>query len=149
MNVTDRPHSPTLATRPHLPHRRVWQAVILLLALIPTTTSSITLALGARRFVDAADVDVAFDNTYRYLGGVYLGIALLALWCVPRIEERVQALLFVAGAIFLGGVGRLVSIADVGTPSGITWALIGIEMGVLFLTLALRRSIQPAPVLAD
>ena len=84
-------------------------------------------------------------STYRYFGGVYLGVALLALWCLPRIEERTRALLFATSAIFLGGVGRLISIAAVGAPGALTWAVLVIELGALPLALALRRSITTRP----
>ncbi|MEM9893534.1 MAG: DUF4345 domain-containing protein [Actinomycetota bacterium] len=114
------------------------------LALIPSSTSILTLVVGMARFVDADEVNVALDSNLRYLGGVYLALALLALWCVIRIEERADGLVFVAGAIFLGGIGRLISIADVGAPGTYTWFVLVIELGALFLALAMRRSIRPA-----
>lgn len=140
------PPANDLPNSPHLPGRRVWQVVFLALALIPTTTSIITMALGMERFVDADEVVVGLDSNFRYLGGVYLGVALLVIWGVLRIEERAQALVFVAGAIFLGGIGRLISIADVGAPGIYTWFVLVIELGALFLALAMRRSIRPAPL---
>ncbi len=49
------------------------------------------------------------------------------------------------GAVFLGGVGRLVSIADLGAPSTATWLVLVVELGALVLALAMRRRIQPGP----
>lgn len=128
----------------HLPRRRLWQTIFTVLALIPSSTSILTLVVGMARFVDADEVIVALDSNFRFLGGVYLALALLALWCVVRIEERADGLVFVAGAIFLGGIGRLISIADVGAPGTYTWFVLVIELGALFLALAMRRSIRPA-----
>ena len=121
-----------------------------MLALIPATSAVIALAVGVERFVDVDAVDVAIDSraldsTYRYFGGVYLGVALLALWCLPRIEERANALVVATGAIFLGGIGRLISIAAVGAPSSVTWYVLIIELGAVLVALAMRRSIRPAP----
>ncbi|MEM7340265.1 MAG: DUF4345 domain-containing protein [Actinomycetota bacterium] len=147
MNMTERSHSSHSALRPHLPNRRMWQAVFLVLALIPLASSILAMAIGVARF-DGADIDAALDSTYRYFGGVYLGVALLALWCVRVIEQRADALVFVTGAIFLGGIGRLISIADLGAPSAVTWAVLVIELGALPLALVMRRSIVPAPVVS-
>ncbi len=127
---------------PYLPRRRAWQAGFLVLALIPTTSALLALAIGVERFVSADEVDVALDSTYRYFGGVYLGVALLALWSVVRIEKRAHALVFATGAIFLGGIGRLISIAAVGVPSPTTWLVLVIELGAVVLALAMRRSIR-------
>ncbi|MEM9565785.1 MAG: DUF4345 domain-containing protein [Actinomycetota bacterium] len=148
MNMTDRPHSPATSANAHLPGRRAWQAVFLVLALIPLASSILALAIGTERFVGEADVDPALDSTYRYFGGIYLGVALLALWCVARIEQRADALVFVTGSIFLGGVGRLLSIVDVGIPATSTAVILVIELGAVVLALAMRRQIRVAPPLA-
>ncbi|MEM9042749.1 MAG: DUF4345 domain-containing protein [Actinomycetota bacterium] len=142
--MTTRSHSASSPRHVHLPRRRIWQAAFLVLALIPTISSFLMLAVGVERFLEPGQIDAALDSTYRYLGGVYLGVALVAWWCIPRIEERSAALVAVTGAIFLGGIGRLVSIADLGAPSAATWAFLVIELGAVFLALALRRSLRPA-----
>jgi hypothetical protein len=137
---------------PYLPRRRAWQAGFFVLALIPTASALFAVGVGAARFVDddrgggvgAVEVDAALDSTYRYFGGVYLGVALLALWCLPRIEARANALVFATGAIFLGGVGRLISAVDVGAPTNATWLVLVIEMGAVFLALIMRSRIRPA-----
>lgn len=125
-----------------LPRRRLIQAVFLVLALIPTVSSMLTIAVGVDRFADSTAIEPALDNTYRYLGGVYLAVALLALWSIARIEERIEYLVFVAAAIALGGVGRLVSVADVGAPSGLTWYVLIIEFGAVFFATAVRRAVR-------
>ncbi|MEM8904259.1 MAG: DUF4345 domain-containing protein [Actinomycetota bacterium] len=141
MNMTDRPLSATDTGR-ELPRRRAWHAAFAVLALIPAVTSVLTLVVGVERFVAVDDVDVALDSTYRYLGGVYLGLVLLAVWAIRRIEERADALIVVTGAIFLGGIGRLVSIVDHGVPSPGTWGALVIELGSLGLALTLRRNLR-------
>ncbi|MEM7275072.1 MAG: DUF4345 family protein, partial [Actinomycetota bacterium] len=132
MNVSDRSHyEPEL----YLPRRRAWQGVFLVLNLIPLVSASLALAVGIDRFVDADGVDVALDSTYRYFGGIYLGVALLGLWTIVQIERRASALVFVTAAIFLGGIGRLISIADHGAPSIVTWFVLIIELGAVVLAL--------------
>ena len=56
------------------------------------------------------------DSNLRFFGGVWLGLGVAILWLVPSIEK--QGVLFRAiwGAIFLGGIGRLLSIVFLGLP---------------------------------
>lgn len=126
-----------------LPRRRLWQVVFLALALIPAVSSIIAIVVGVDRFVDGSEIDPALDNTYRYLGGVYLGVALMAIWSIVRIEQRFPTLLLATAAISLGGAGRLVSMLDVGAPSGLAWSVLVIEFGAVVLALGVRRTIGP------
>lgn len=139
MNVSDRSHS---GLELHLPGRRTWQGVFLVLTLIPLVSASLGLAVGIERFVDNEQVDVALDSTYRYFAGIYLGVALLALWSIAHIERRATALVFATAAIFLGGFGRLISIADHGVPSNATWFVLIIELGAVVLALLMSRRIH-------
>lgn len=147
--VADLPCSRALPNSRRLPNRRAWQAGFLVLTLIPTVSALLALAIGAGRFVEVGSAGsdtgdgVALDSTYRYFGGVYLAVALLALWCLPRVEERANALVFATGAIFFGGIGRLISIAEFGPPSNTTWLVLVIEFGAVFLAIFMRSRIGP------
>lgn len=48
---------------------------------------------------------------------MYFGTVTLTLWwAIPHIEQRAEAVAIAAVGVFLGGIGRLVSIASVGMP---------------------------------
>ena len=113
-----------------------------MLTLIPLVSAALALAVGIERFVDTDRVDVALDSTYRYFAGIYLGVALLALWSIAEIERRATALVFATAAIFLGGIGRLISIADHGAPSNATWFVLIIELGAVVLAWFMSRRIN-------
>lgn len=138
--------SPTAHTAPvgerHLPHRRAWQVAFSSVALIPTSAALWTYAQGVERFVEPADVDVALDSTYRYYGGVYFAVALLVWWSLPRIEQRAPYLVFAAGAIFLGGMGRIVSIVQHGAPATATWFVLVLELGAVVAAAVMQRSVR-------
>ncbi|WP_338827887.1 DUF4345 domain-containing protein [Bradyrhizobium sp. 27S5] len=98
--------------------RRGLQIATGLLALVPILTGIITMLgvsdpLYASSGVPALPV---LDSNLRFFGGVWLGLGLALIWLVPRIESESVLFRVVWGGIFLGGVGRLLSIVMVGAP---------------------------------
>jgi uncharacterized protein YjeT (DUF2065 family) len=98
--------------------RRGLQIATGLLALVPILTGIITMLgvsdpLYASSGVPALPV---LDSNLRFFGGVWLGLGLALIWLVPRIESESVLFRVVWGGIFLGGVGRLLSILMVGAP---------------------------------
>ncbi|MEL6787452.1 MAG: DUF4345 domain-containing protein, partial [Cyanobacteria bacterium J06607_15] len=41
----------------------------------------------------------------------------IAWWAIPNIEKHTAILRIICGAIFMGGIGRLLSMVQVGAPS--------------------------------
>ncbi|WP_076858664.1 DUF4345 domain-containing protein [Bradyrhizobium mercantei] len=98
--------------------RRPLQIATALLALVPILTGIITMLgvsdpLYASSGVPALPV---LDSNLRFFGGVWLGLGLALLWLVPRIERESVLFRVVWGGIFLGGIGRLLSMMMVGLP---------------------------------
>jgi uncharacterized protein YjeT (DUF2065 family) len=98
--------------------RRALQIATALLALVPVLTGLITMLgvsdpLYASSGVPALPV---LDSNLRFFGGVWLGLGLALLWLVPRIESESVLFRVIWGGIFLGGIGRLLSMAMVGLP---------------------------------
>ncbi|MTV14873.1 MULTISPECIES: DUF4345 domain-containing protein [Bradyrhizobium] len=98
--------------------RRALQIATALLALVPILTGIITMLgvsdpLYASSGVPALPV---LDSNLRFFGGVWLGPGLALLWLVPRIESEGVLFRVVWGGIFLGGIGRLLSMVMVGLP---------------------------------
>ena len=60
------------------------------------------------------------DSHFRYLSGLLLAIGLGFLSAVPRIERRSGRFRLLAGIVFVGGLGRLLSLASGGTPDAST-----------------------------
>ncbi|MDH2380635.1 DUF4345 domain-containing protein [Bradyrhizobium sp. CER78] len=98
--------------------RPALQIATVVLALVPILTGIITMLgvsdpLYASSGVPALPV---LDSNLRFFGGVWLGLGLALLWLVPRIESESVLFRVVWGGIFLGGIGRLLSIVMVGAP---------------------------------
>jgi uncharacterized protein YjeT (DUF2065 family) len=98
--------------------RRALQIATALLALVPILTGIITMLgvsdpLYASSGVPALPV---LDSNLRFFGGVWLGLGLALVWLVQRIESEGVLFRVVWGGIFLGGIGRLLSMLMVGLP---------------------------------
>ncbi|MHC2333569.1 DUF4345 domain-containing protein [Bradyrhizobium sp. USDA 4454] len=98
--------------------RRALQIATAALALVPILTGIITMLgvsdpLYASSGVPALPV---LDGNLRFFGGVWLGLGLALLWLVPRIESESVLFRVVWSGIFLGGIGRLLSMVMVGLP---------------------------------
>lgn len=113
--------------------RRLLQGVLALLSLIPLLGLALVWGGGAKLFLHGASgvIPNALDNQLRYLAGVYAAAVTFNLWyAIPRVETRGLSVIIAAGAVFCGGLGRLVSMASVGNPGDPTM------MGGLVLELA-------------
>ncbi len=59
---------------------------------------------------------VLFDTTFRFYDGLWLGLGVVFVALIPGVERRTEALRVVVILVFLGGVGRLFSMVQVGLP---------------------------------
>lgn len=125
--------------------RRLLQAAVAIASLVP-------LAMGGLSILRSADVlkgmdppfPVDLDSHYRYLSGLLLGIGLVFLASIPRIEQRRIVFLTLGAIIFTGGLARLWSLLDTGVPSaghrfGLVMELIATPMIVLWQGRVARR----------
>jgi len=98
--------------------RVLLQICTAVLALVPVSTGVITMR-GVRdplyRALHLPEVPV-LDSNLRFFGGVWLGLGLAMLWTVPSIELQGTLFRWLWVAVFLGGVGRLLSWLIIGVP---------------------------------
>jgi hypothetical protein len=60
--------------------------------------------------------DATLDSQLRFYSGVWLGLGLAAIWLLPRIERETTLFRALWLMIFIGGVGRLLSLVFAGMP---------------------------------
>ena len=98
--------------------RRSLQIVTALLGIVPFATGIIGLfglddplyaVMGLPR-------NALLDSNLRFLSGVWLGVGLAVFWIVRDIERQTVLFRVLWGMIFLGGVGRALSMIFVGMP---------------------------------
>lgn len=98
--------------------RRALQIATFILALVPIVTGVLGM-MGLDDPLYAAGKlprDAMLDSNLRFYGGVWFGLGLSALWLIPRIEQETALFRTLWLMIFIGGLGRLVSLALVGLP---------------------------------
>jgi uncharacterized protein DUF4345 len=98
------------SSTPLLPSQRIVQICLLLVAAIALFGGVLQMVLGE------PETTPRLDNIHRFLAGVYLGSGLIGLWAALTIRQHNTLVFLLALAVFLGGIGRLVSIAIVGLP---------------------------------
>lgn len=102
--------------------RRLLQAVLTIVGLIAVITGAWGyLGVADASYGSSVDLDasgaVLLDSNARYFTGLWLGAGLVMLAIVPAVDRRGHLLYPLSIMVFLGGVGRILSIADFGSPS--------------------------------
>jgi hypothetical protein len=88
------------------------------LGLIPVVTGTVAM-LGVDDPLYASiglPRSALLDSNLRFFAGVWAGLGIALLWVVPSIERQGTLFRVVWGAVFLGGVGRLLSMVSLGAP---------------------------------
>lgn len=98
--------------------RKLLQTFLVILGLVPTITGVLTM-MGIHDPLFAnlnLPHSALLDSDLRFLGGVWLGLGLTVLATVRSLEKHFVLYRILWGMIFLGGVGRLISMFIIGLP---------------------------------
>jgi uncharacterized protein YjeT (DUF2065 family) len=98
--------------------RRLLQIATGLLALVPIVTGAITMLGTGDPLYASSDIPAlpVLDSNLRFFGGLWLGLGIALYWLLPRIERETALFRTIWGAIFLGGIGRALSILLIDAP---------------------------------
>ena len=107
-------------------NRRALQVFVGALALVPILLGVSGFLNGAQRYAPATDPTL--DSNLRFLFALMIGFGVAFLWMIPKIEKHTGVFRILLGALFLGGVGRLISLYAVGRPSGLALIVMGVEL---------------------
>lgn len=90
--------------------QRIVQVCLFLFTAIALSGGTLQMYLGQ------PETTPRLDNIHRFLAGIYLGCGFIVLWAAITIRTQGTLIYLIALAGFLGGVGRLVSMSQVGLP---------------------------------
>ncbi len=112
--------------------RRLLQAAVAVACLVPLLAGGQGVAESASMLKGVtAPLPPDLDSHYRYLSGLLLGIGLVFLFCLRRIEERGTIFRTLGAIILVGGAARLLSLASTGAPGGAHQFALVMELGVV------------------
>jgi hypothetical protein len=98
------------ANTPMPPSQRIVQVCLFLVAAIATTGGVLQMYLGQ------PDTTPRLDNVHRFMAGVYLSTGLINFWAAMTIRRQGVLIYLLALGVLFAGIGRLVSISQVGLP---------------------------------
>lgn len=98
--------------------RRLLQILTALLGLIPFATGIITMFGLSDPLYASMQLPPSplLDSNLRFFGGVWCALGIALFWMIPSIERQTVLFRVIWGAVFLGGIGRLLSILFAGLP---------------------------------
>jgi len=98
------------ANHPMCASQRVVQICLFLVAAIAMLGAALQMYLGQ------PDTTPRLDNVHRFMAGVYFSTGVINLWAAVTIRRQGTLVFLLALGVFLAGIGRLVSISQVGLP---------------------------------
>ena len=90
--------------------QRVVQVCLFLVAAIAMFGGALQMYLGEPQTLPR------LDNVHRFMAGVYFSTGLINLWAALTIRCQGTLVYLLALGVLLAGIGRLVSISQVGLP---------------------------------
>ena len=90
--------------------QRVVQLCLFLVAAIAMLGGTLQMYLGQ------PETTPRLDNVHRFMAGVYFSTGVINLWAAITIRRQGTLEYLLALGVFLAGIGRLVSINQVGLP---------------------------------
>jgi uncharacterized membrane protein SirB2 len=67
-------------------------------------------------YLGQPDTSPRLDNVHRFMAGVYLSTGFISFWAAATIRRQGTLVFLLALGMFMAGIGRLVSISQVGLP---------------------------------
>ncbi|HXD41208.1 MAG TPA: DUF4345 domain-containing protein [Ramlibacter sp.] len=95
---------------PLLASQRVVQVCLFLVAAIAVFGGALQMYLGE------PDTMPRLDNVHRFMAGVYLSTGVISFWAAVTIRRQGTLVFLLAFGVLMAGIGRLVSISQVGLP---------------------------------
>lgn len=90
--------------------QRVVQVCLFLVAAIAMFGGALQMFLGQ------PETTPRLDNVHRFMAGVYFATGLISLWAASTIRRQGTLVYLLGLGVLFAGIGRLVSISQVGLP---------------------------------
>ncbi|OPJ65229.1 DUF4345 domain-containing protein [Clostridium oryzae] len=99
--------------------KRIMQLIFILIGVLAIYTAYLGFAYGAVNWYYGFSPEQGYsegllmlDSNVRFYSGLWLGVGIIMLWMIPRVDKDKNMLRVITIFFFLGGIGRLISISD-------------------------------------
>lgn len=107
--------------------RRLLQCVFAAASLVPLIAGGAGMILGPWMIAEGT-VPRGLDSHFRYLSGLLFAIGLGYVSSIPRIEHQGQRVWLLTALVFVGGIGRLISLISLGAAPATSYAALTMEL---------------------
>ncbi|MCT8001533.1 DUF4345 domain-containing protein [Sphingomonas sanguinis] len=97
--------------------RLLLQLVVAVACLVPLSIGGISVAKGPGWLGHPPAIPTDLDSQFRYVSGIFLGLGLAFVTCIPAIERKGARFRLLGLLVVAGGLARALSWAMVGAPS--------------------------------
>ncbi|MDQ1232181.1 DUF4345 domain-containing protein [Sphingomonas sp. SORGH_AS_0879] len=115
----------------HAIERRALQLVVAIACLVPLSIGGISVVQGPVWLGGASVIPTDLDSQFRYVSGIFLGLGLAFVTCIPAIERKDARFRWLGLLVVAGGLARALSWATVGAPSTGHRLGLAMELGVV------------------
>jgi hypothetical protein len=122
--------------------RRMFQAFLVLFGVVVIGISLAHLAIGPDAIMGGSPANPTSDSEDRFYAGVFLGYGVAVLWCASDVQHKRPYLTFLAAVMFIGGLGRLLSMVIVGPPHAFFIAMLVVELALPPLVVLAARKVE-------
>ncbi len=108
--------------------KRALQVVVAVCCLVPLLAGGAGMIMGPAMVDPVAAFSRGLDSHFRYLSGLLFGIGIAYASTIPQIETKGRRFRLLTGIVLIGGIGRLLSVIVIGSPSGSMIAALAMEL---------------------
>jgi hypothetical protein len=121
---------------------RALQIAVAIACLVPLTAGGLSVLRGPGWIGHPPVVPVDLDSHFRYISGIFLGVGLAFVTCIPDIARKGPRFRLLGALVVAGGLGRLISLVSVGVPGDGHLFGLAMELGVVPLLMLWQRRVE-------
>jgi hypothetical protein len=127
--------------------RQVFQGFLALFGVIVIVISLAHMAVGPRAIIGSVAVNPTMAGEDRFFAGLFLCSGIALLWCARDVQRKRVYINLLAGAFFVGGLGRSLAVVMNGAPHPFYLAMLVIELVLPpLMVVVAKRVAEPANV---
>jgi hypothetical protein len=123
--------------------RRFQQVFLALFGATVVFIALMHVSLGPARLLGVGPLDPTMDSEDRFYATQFLAYGVVVLTCVRGVEQKTRIVQYLALALFVGGLARLISMAAVGPPNAFFLAMTALELGMPVVMILVQRRVSP------